>query len=52
MIIILNSLSFCAHIDILDQGKIGVDFALKVINMDPTTNVRLQLWYEKLNKGG
>jgi len=26
------------------RATIGVDFALKVINMDPTTNVRLQLW--------
>jgi len=26
------------------RATIGVDFALKVINMDATTNVRLQLW--------
>ena len=26
------------------MGKIGVDFALKVLNWDSSTTIRLQLW--------
>ena len=34
---------FCLHFS-LNYNYIGVDFALKVINWDPDTLIRLQLW--------
>ena len=37
--------SFCADWGVLlDSCKIGVDFALKVLNWDNNTTIRLQLW--------
>ena len=47
LIIVLCVSEYCNHINIIfffKSIKIGVDFALKVLNWDDKTLIRLQLW--------